>query len=147
MLRAAGCTDVTPFDSNISSYKFWTKSANPVVDQGADGKCRILSIIAQEFTYHDLQEKLGKFARINGPGCTSLQKVKISRNSRLTQEMQDQFEIFFQDKANVAMSSYKMDPKTDLPILYLLDQKQTLWKRFSEIYLNGIEKNNIYGTP
>ncbi|PKC74232.1 hypothetical protein RhiirA1_450278 [Rhizophagus irregularis] len=59
MLRAAGCTDVTPFDSNISSYKFWTKSANPVVDQGADGKCRILSIIAQEFTYHDLQEKLG----------------------------------------------------------------------------------------
>jgi len=26
---------------------------------GADGKCRILSIIAQEFTYHDLQEKLG----------------------------------------------------------------------------------------
>ncbi len=37
--------------------------------------------------------------------------------------MQDQFEIFFQDKANVTMSSYKMDPKTGLLILYLLDQK------------------------
>jgi len=39
------------------------KSADPVVDfaesykknkNGADGKCHILSIIAQEFTYHNL---------------------------------------------------------------------------------------------
>ena len=38
------------------------------------------------------------------------------------------------------MSSYKVDPKTGLPILYLLDQKQTLWERFSETYPNGMKR-------
>ncbi len=48
-----------------------------------------------------------KFARINGPRYAPLQKVKVSCNSCLTQEMQDQFEIFFQDKANVTISSHR----------------------------------------
>ena len=30
-----------------------------------------------------------------------------------------QFEAFFADKMNVNMSSYKVDPKTNMPILYL----------------------------
>ncbi|RHZ77157.1 hypothetical protein Glove_184g91 [Diversispora epigaea] len=38
------------------------------------------------------------------------------------------------------MSSYKVDPRTNRPILYLLDQKESLWKRFSEIYPNGMKR-------
>jgi hypothetical protein len=37
-----------------------------------------------------------------------------------------EFELFFQDKSNVTMSLYKVDPKTNLPILYLQDQKKAL---------------------
>ena len=40
--------------------------------------------------------------------------------------MKKEFDIFFSDKANVFMSSYKVDPKTDLLILYLQDQKEAL---------------------
>ena len=43
------------------------------------------------------------------------------------------------------MSSYKVDPKTGLPILYLLDQKQTLWERFSETYPNGMKRTAFMG--
>src|SRR6266498_40850 len=38
------------------------------------------------------------------------------------------------------MSSYKVDPKTGLPILYLRDQKCDLWKKFIETYPNGMKK-------
>ena len=71
-----------------------------------------------------------KFARLNGPGCPPLEKPKISRVSHLTDEMKSQFETFFSDKANVTMSSYKIDPKTELLLLYLQDQKSSLWKHF-----------------
>ena len=43
------------------------------------------------------------------------------------------------------MSSYKVDSKTNLPILYLQDDKQTLWKKFSETYSNGIKKTSFMG--
>ena len=36
------------------------------------------------------------------------------------------FEKFFSDRENVTMSSYKVDSKTNLPILYLKDQKEAL---------------------
>ena len=38
------------------------------------------------------------------------------------------------------MSSYKVDPKTGLPILYLRDQKCNLWEKFIETYPNGMKK-------
>lgn len=57
--------------------------------------------------------------------------------------MKSQFDIFFSDKANVTMSSYKIDPKTELPLLYLQDQKSELWKRFSEIYPNGMGRTTF----
>ncbi|UZO25337.1 uncharacterized protein OCT59_017603 [Rhizophagus irregularis] len=79
MLKAAGCTDITPFNSEVSRPPF-------------------------------------------------------------TKEIEDQFEAFFSDKVNVSMSSYKVDPRTNHPILYLLDQKESLWKRFSEIYPNGMKR-------
>ena len=37
-----------------------------------------------------------------------------------------QFVEFFQDKSNISQSSYKVDPKTNLPIVYMRDQKQAL---------------------
>ena len=51
-----------------------------------------------------------------------------------------QFENFFE---NVTMSSYKVDPKTNLPILYLKDQKEALWQKFSEIYPDGMKRTSF----
>ena len=44
----------------------------------------------------------------------------------MTPGKEKQFEAFFADKANVNMSSYKVDPRTNMPILYLKDQKSEL---------------------
>jgi hypothetical protein len=57
--------------------------------------------------------------------------------------MKNEFDIFFSDKANVSMSSYKVDPKTNLPILYLQDQKEALWEKFSEEYPNGMKRTTF----
>jgi hypothetical protein len=57
--------------------------------------------------------------------------------------MKKEFDNFFSDKANVSMSSYKVDPKTDLPILYLQDQKKALWEKFSEEYPNGMKRTTF----
>jgi hypothetical protein len=54
-----------------------------------------------------------------------------------------QFEAFFADKMNVNMSSYKVDLKTNMPILYLNDQKSELWKKFSQKYPNGMKKTSF----
>ena len=54
-----------------------------------------------------------------------------------------EFEIFFQDKSNVTMSSYKVDSRTNLPILYLQDQKKALWTKFEETYPNGMKKTSF----
>ncbi|RHZ62249.1 hypothetical protein Glove_341g69 [Diversispora epigaea] len=189
MLKVTGCTNVTPFNSNISPYKFWTRFLDPMNDKkilkdlfqlgflnpypsniqnpsqifwncfarslvqnqkGPDGIRRILSIIAHQFSYRELQDKFGvspttinaakKYTTLNGPGCRQINKPIIIRNPPFTKEIENQFEAFFLDKANVSMSSYKVDPRTNRPILYLLDQKESLWKRFSEIYSNGMKR-------
>ena len=41
------------------------------------------------------------------------------------------------------MSSYKVDPKTNLPILYLKDQKEILWPKFSEIHPDGMKRSSF----
>ena len=41
------------------------------------------------------------------------------------------------------MSSYKVDFKTNLLILYLQDNKQALQNKFSEIYPNGMKKTSF----
>ncbi|CAB5367478.1 unnamed protein product [Rhizophagus irregularis] len=100
MLRASGCTNITPFTKKQYMIEFWTKASNPSSDRdnlinlyesgmllliekkfsqpdsdseifwkslqkaleinkrGIDGKIRILSIIAEDFTYKKLKEKL-----------------------------------------------------------------------------------------
>ena len=73
-----------------------------------------------------------KYSRINGPGHPALEKPVIIR-SKMSEVKEREFQLFFTDKANVNMSSYKVDTKTQLPVLYLKDQKSVLWEKFSAI--------------
>lgn len=61
----------------------------------------------------------------------------------MTDEMLDQFQLFFSDKNNVNMSSYKVDQKTGLPILYLKDNKKALWNKYLELYPNGMKRSSF----
>jgi hypothetical protein len=47
------------------------------------------------------------------------------------------------DKDNVTMSSYKVDPKTNLPTLYLKDNKEELWKKFEATYPDGVKRTSF----
>ncbi|RHZ77227.1 hypothetical protein Glove_184g100 [Diversispora epigaea] len=130
---------------------FWSCFNNALTQNKKihDGKRRILSIIAENFTYSQLQENLKvgthlisearKHARLNGCGMPPLSKPIITR-LKFTSEKLEQFEKFFMDRDIVNMSSYKSDNKSGLPILYLQDQKQMLWERFHECYPNGIRR-------
>ena len=71
-----------------------------------------------------------KHARLNGPGAPAIEKPK-RKIHRMSEIKEKEFELFFQDKSNVNMSSYRVDPKTNLPLLYLQDQKKALWKKNS----------------
>jgi hypothetical protein len=59
----------------------------------------------------DTINKARKYARLNGPGAPPLQKTKRTVQ-RLTNIQEEQFLLFFQDRENVTMSSYKVDSKT-----------------------------------
>ena len=41
------------------------------------------------------------------------------------------------------MSSYAVDNKTGLPLLYLKDNKQTLWEKFEATYPDGIKRTSF----
>jgi hypothetical protein len=60
---------------------------------------------------------------MNGPGCIAMAKPIITKN-RVSEIQNQEFEAFFSDKDNVTMSSYKVDSKTNLPLLYLKDNKR-----------------------
>lgn len=77
------------------------------------------------------------YARINGHGCPAIPKPQMHRKI-LSQEQEEQFEIFLSDKDNVNMSSYKVDSKSGLPLLYLSKQKEILWENFHKMYPNGM---------
>lgn len=77
-----------------------------------------------------------------GYGAPSLSKPVITRN-KLSQEQLDQFELFFNDKENVNMSSFKTETKTGLPVLYLQDSKKSLWEKFNEKYSNGMQRTSF----
>ena len=61
----------------------------------------------------------------------------------MSEVKEKQFELFFADKANVNMSSYKVDSKTNLSLLYLKDNKKTLWDKFEAIYPDGIKQTSF----
>ncbi|RHZ81289.1 hypothetical protein Glove_122g140 [Diversispora epigaea] len=163
MLHATGCTNITPYNKDVSHYEFWTNASDPEKDRetiiklytdgllnitsptrifwncfrnsynvnpkGINGKTRILSIIGESFI-------------INGPGCPALKKPVIVR-SKMPEIKEKEFQLFFADKANVNMSSYKIDAKTQLPVLYLKDQKSALWEKFSTIYSDGMKRTSF----
>ncbi|CAB5196428.1 unnamed protein product [Rhizophagus irregularis] len=121
--------------------------------RGIDGKIRILSIIAENFTYKKLKEKLKvgndivnfarKHARLYGPGVPTLVKTKRTVK-RMSEVKEKQFLMFFQDRSIVTQSSYRVD-KNGLPILYMRDQKIKLWKKFEETFPNGMKKTSFMG--
>ena len=67
-----------------------------------------------------------------------MEKPVIVR-SKMPEVKEKEFQLFFTDKANVNMSSYKIDAKTKLPVLYLKDQKSALWEKFSVTYPNEMK--------
>ncbi|MDW3630572.1 MAG: hypothetical protein QOK71_03965 [Nitrososphaeraceae archaeon] len=84
-----------------------------------------------------------KYNYINGPGGISFDKKPKFKRAKMSTEKERQFEMFFADKENVTMSSYKVDAKTNMPILYLKDQKETLWEKFKLKYSNGMKKTSF----
>ncbi|GBC25905.2 hypothetical protein GLOIN_2v1767205 [Rhizophagus irregularis DAOM 181602=DAOM 197198] len=121
--------------------------------RGIDGKIRILSIIAENFIYKKLKEKLKvendivnstqKHARLYGPEVPTL--VKTKRTVKCMSEVKEkQFLMFFQDRSIVTQSSYWVN-KNGLPILYMRDQKIKLWKKFEETFPNGMKKTSFMG--
>ncbi|CAB5124315.1 unnamed protein product [Rhizophagus irregularis] len=132
MLRVAGCSDITPWSHDKSG-----KSE------------RILSIIANDFTYEELEYNLGvasytvlesrRHAVLNGFGAPPIEKPKFYR-LKFKIEQIDQFDSFFMRKNIVNMSSYRTHSKSGLPIMYLQDHKQALWEKFSEEYPNGMRR-------
>ncbi|GBC09186.1 hypothetical protein RclHR1_08680003 [Rhizophagus clarus] len=100
MLYATGCTNITPYNKDVSYNEFWTNAPDPEKDcetiaklyaEGLlNGKTCILSIIAEKFTYKEIIEQLEispnsvsivrKHSRINGPGCPALEKPIIVRS-------------------------------------------------------------------
>ena len=66
-----------------------------------------------------------KYSHINGPGYPMKIKPVVTRN-HISEIKDREFESFFSDKENVTMSSYHVDPKINLPLLYLKNSKETL---------------------
>ena len=47
---------------------------------------------------------------------------------------------FLLDKNIATPSSYKVDAATGLPIMYLKDTKESLWRQFLELHPNGMKR-------
>ncbi|CAB5217189.1 unnamed protein product [Rhizophagus irregularis] len=134
-----------------STETFWSYFQQALNDnkKTRDGKWRILSIIANDFTYEELEHNLGvasytvlesrRHAVLNGFGAPPIEKPKFHR-LKFKIEQVDQFDHFFMRKDIVNMSSYRTHSKSGLPIMYLQDHKQALWEKFSEEYPNGMRR-------
>ena len=138
--------------------------------RGIHGRIRILSIIAEKFTYVELQGQLQvsiilihidfeyltyyNFLKQISPNTINLARkharlhgsgapaINIPKRvvHRLSNIQEAEFLSFFQDKNNVVQSSYQVDAKSKIPICYMKDQKSALWSKFEETYPNGMRK-------
>ncbi|CAG8821018.1 8337_t:CDS:2, partial [Racocetra persica] len=139
-----------------TSCQFWDsfRYALEINKREAGRKFQILSIIVSYFDYQVLKRELGvmsktiykarKHSRLYGVGAPPMEMPK--KTTKLMAEFKErQFKIFFSDKDNVTMSSYKTDPKTNLPILFLRDNKASLWKKFQQTFPNRIKKTSFMG--
>ncbi|RHZ85580.1 hypothetical protein Glove_64g62 [Diversispora epigaea] len=157
MLRAIGCVNITPFDKKESEIKFWTRSPNPESNKAVinmlyhnadsiekfwnsfehslnlnqrdnNGKQRILSIIADNFSYEELETKLHVSSHMihiwtkNGPGCPAISKPPMKKKSCLENM-----------KINL----------NGLPLKCLSNQKETLWEKFHKSFPNGMKRTAV----
>ncbi|RHZ88774.1 hypothetical protein Glove_21g132 [Diversispora epigaea] len=143
-LRAAGCTNITPFGIDKSKYEFWTKEINPLHYQeilytlSEHGFLRTTPFVDSSKPCNNFTERLAD-CLIESYEANK----KVFHRTRFSEEAKNQFEIFFSDKSIVNMSSYKVDPQTKLPVLYLKDSKTALWEKFSETYPDGFKRTTF----
>ncbi|CAG8507196.1 11880_t:CDS:2, partial [Scutellospora calospora] len=148
---------LNPIPSNFKNHTttFW-ESFRQTLDKNKrrfNGKTRILSIIADNFTYNEIKTNLNvsndaicyayRHARLNGPGCAILNKPIITRQ-KISVEKQQALDAFLMDKAHVVMSSYKTDTATNEPVHYLKHTKKALWEKFHEQYPDRIKRTSFY---
>ncbi|CAB4473438.1 unnamed protein product [Rhizophagus irregularis] len=164
MLRAAGCSDITPW-SMINLYQLWTKSRNPIQEKQIFTTLYKMGFLSSNpsnstetfwscfrqalddnkkpemengvASYTVLESR--RHAVLNGFGAPPIEKPKFHR-LKFKIEQIDQFDSFFMRKDIVNMSSYRTHSKSGLPIMYLQDHKQALWEKFSEEYPNGMRR-------
>ncbi|RHZ82504.1 hypothetical protein Glove_109g387 [Diversispora epigaea] len=141
MLKAVGC------------YEFWSRNENSIIDQNIlqdlynngflQAIPKYINNVSKEFwkVFSKIIAKAQTYCNINGPGCPMLNKPIITR-VRITEEMKKQFEKFFSDKNIVNLSSYRVD-KNGLPLKYLKDKKETLWKNYFELYPDGMKRTTF----
>ncbi|RGB24124.1 hypothetical protein C1646_773538 [Rhizophagus diaphanus] len=67
-----------------------------------------------------------------------IQELGVASNTII--DAQKYARLYGPDRENVAMSSYHIDAKTGLPVLYLRDQKSELWNKFTETYPNVVDR-------
>ncbi|RIA82600.1 hypothetical protein C1645_862350 [Glomus cerebriforme] len=151
MLYQNGFLQTIPKNTSNATEEFWESFEHSLSlnKRGADGKQRILSIIADKFPYKELEKNLHVSShtihnakihgRVYGHGCPAVPKPPMRRKIML-QEHEDQFEWFMSSKENVNLSSYKVDTKTGLPLKYLSDQKEALWEKFHKLYPEGMKR-------
>ncbi|CAG8502338.1 9668_t:CDS:10, partial [Scutellospora calospora] len=133
------------FSYTNTDCQFWDSfcQALDTNKRGVKGKIRVLSIIVLDFSYQDLQNELGH-TRLYGPSSPPIEMPK-KKIQIMAEFKEKQFELFFLDKNNVTMSSYKIDPKTNLPILYFCNNKTELWKKFQQMFPNVMKKTSFMG--
>ena len=135
---------------------FWKSFENAMNSnkRGPDNQHRILSIIAEKFTYSELKRRLNisndlinaarKHARFYGEGAPILQEDRVTlTKNKFTEDQLKDLETFLHDKNNVSMSSYKTDTKTGNPILYLNATKKEMWEKYHEEYPNGLKRTSF----
>ncbi|CAG8453579.1 22274_t:CDS:2 [Gigaspora rosea] len=120
---------------------------------GDNGKCNILSVIANAFSYEEINKNLKvsndtiiaarKYAHVCGPGGRIKNKPVITYK-KMSAEKQEQIRQFLTNKENVIMSLYKTDSVTNEPVYYLKDYNNVLWERFYEEYQKGMKRTSFY---
>ncbi|RIB00708.1 hypothetical protein C2G38_2233314 [Gigaspora rosea] len=145
-----------PFDYQNDGSKLWIAIQDALDNnlRGPNGTQRILSIVANKFTYNKIQANLKvstdaityacRFAQNYGPGGHQWKKP-IIRHEKMDSKKKELLEKFFQDKAVVIMSSYKMDNSTNQPVHYLKNTKQVLWDKFHETFPDSVKRTSFYG--
>ncbi|CAG8793111.1 15598_t:CDS:2, partial [Racocetra persica] len=130
MFFACECINITLVSKKELFIEFWSKVSNPTAD-------RELLKSFYENNLMQLNKKISAPVPEPQPNLQDITFWDIFRETLLLNKRGSD------DKDNVKMSSYHVDPKTELPILYLSDNKSELWKKFSETYPNSMKRNNF----